>query len=33
MMNGKFVYEEAVDWDPPGDPIQFDAVATTGILK
>ena len=24
MMNGKVVHEEAVDWDPPGEPIQVD---------
>jgi predicted amidohydrolase YtcJ len=24
MMNGKVVHEEAVDWDPPGDQIEFD---------
>ena len=23
MMNGKVVHEEAVDWDPPGDQIEF----------
>ena len=24
MMNGKVVHEEAVDWDPPGEQIEFD---------
>ena len=24
MMNGQIVHEEAVDWDPPGDQIEFD---------
>jgi hypothetical protein len=24
MMNGKVIHEEAVAWDPPGEPIQFD---------
>jgi hypothetical protein len=29
MMNGKIVHEEALDWDPPGDPIQFDACGSS----
>ncbi len=24
MMNGRVVHEEAVDWDPPGEPVHFD---------
>jgi len=24
MVNGKIVHGEAVDWDPPGDPVQFE---------
>ncbi|UCD58121.1 MAG: amidohydrolase [Candidatus Hydrogenedentota bacterium] len=32
MMNGKVVHEEAVDWDPPGDQIEFDVCGSSSAL-
>jgi predicted amidohydrolase YtcJ len=29
MMNGRIVHEEAVDWDPPGEPLQFDVCGSS----
>ncbi|MHC4620110.1 MAG: hypothetical protein ACYTEQ_20375 [Planctomycetota bacterium] len=31
-MKGKVVHEEAVDWDPAGEPIQFDVCGSSPAL-